>query len=50
LEHANLGEDIEIVKLVGLFFDTERVAIGRFCDELAARVFVEYLWANGALV
>jgi hypothetical protein len=45
LQHADLGEDIEVGEFVGLLVGAERVAIGRFCNKLAAGVLVEYLQA-----
>jgi hypothetical protein len=42
LQDANLGEDIEVGELVGFLVDAERVAIRRFCNKLAAGVFIEY--------
>jgi hypothetical protein len=45
LQHADLGEDIEVGEFVGLLVGAERVAIGRFCNKLAAGVLVEYFQA-----
>lgn len=41
LQHTDLGEDVEVVELVGLVVFAEGVALGGFGDVLAARVFVE---------
>ena len=46
MQYADLGEDVEIVKLAWLFLVAERIALGRFGDELAARVFVEDGWSE----
>jgi hypothetical protein len=45
LQHADLGEDIEVGEFVGLLVGAERIAIGRFCNKLAAGVLVEYVQA-----
>lgn len=45
LQDADFGEDVELRELGGLFFDTERIAIGRFSLVLPARVLVEDLWS-----
>jgi hypothetical protein len=46
LQHLYLGEDVEVVELVGLLLFTKGIALGRFGDELAARVLVEDGWSD----
>jgi len=46
LENANLLENIEIRKFVGLFFNTERVPLRRFGNVLSTSILVKYLKAT----
>lgn len=41
LQYTELREGVHLVELYGLFIDSERVALGRFRDELASRILVE---------
>lgn len=43
MQHFDLGVDVKVVKLVGLFVGAKGVAIRGFRDILAARVFIENL-------
>lgn len=43
MEHFDLGEDVEVVKLVGVLLSAEGVVRRGFCHELAPCVFIKDL-------
>ena len=49
MQHAYLCEDVEIVEFEGFLVLSEGIAGGRFCNVLAAGVFVKNLESAAAL-